>query len=361
MVKTAKLISSAMCGALAITAALTGCFQAALPAETSAVQSIISSDITQNDSSAKATLQGQAKERPMLIPCGTPFGIKLRSDGVMVVAVTENSPADACGIRKGDIITSVNGSEVHCNEDITAALLPESTLLLRRGASEMSLEITPSSDPDSGESRIGAWVRDSAAGIGTMTFCDPSTGSFAGLGHAVSDATTGDPVPLASGEITEADIYDIVRSVQGTAGELCGALCPNSTTGVLNANTSVGVFGTLCEPYEGEAIPMAFRQEVHSGSAYILSTISGTAPRAYSIEIERINLLGLNGSKGMVIRITDPDLLTKTGGIVRGMSGSPIIQDGRLVGAITHVLVNDPQRGYAVFAESMLDRMYSYP
>ena len=274
----------------------------------------------------------------------------------MVVAVRDGSPAAEAGLKKGDVILGINGEDICTDEELSAALLPENTIRLRRGDSELCLDCAACGSGDGGR-KIGAWVRDSAAGIGTLTFYDPESGKFGGLGHSVSDATTGETVPLLSGEITSADIYDIVRGSEGEAGELCGALLPDSVKGQLSANTSVGVFGELNETPCGSAIPAAFRQEVKTGSAYILTTVSGTTPKKYSIEIERINLLGLGGSKSMLIRITDPELIEQTGGIVRGMSGSPIIQDGKLVGAVTHVLVNDPERGYAVFAQSMLEEM----
>lgn len=296
------------------------------------------------------------KERPFVVPCGTPFGIKVKSDGVMVIETAERSPAARAGIKAGDVIVSVNGREVFTNSEIDEAvqLSEERTeIILRRNGGELSVRLVP--ERNGGALRIGAWVRDSAAGIGTLTFLDPDSLAFGGLGHAVSDATTGGAVPLRSGEITSAEIYDVIKGKEGCAGELCGTIPPNSDIGELAGNTAAGVFGRLCEPLEGERVPVAFRQEVKTGAATILTTVDGDAPREYSIEIERINLLDLNGSKGMVIRITDGELLEKTGGIVRGMSGSPIIQNGMLVGAVTHVLVSDPARGYAVFAESMLE------
>ena len=154
-------------------------------------------------------------------------------------------------------------------------------------------------------------------------------------------------------------IFDVVKAKEGTAGELCGKIFSESEIGELSLNTSQGVFGTLDEPFDGKEYEASFRQEVHTGKAVVLTTINGSEPREYDIEIERINLFGLDGSKGMVIRITDPELLEETGGIVRGMSGSPIIQDGRFAGAVTHVLVNDPTRGYAIFAENMLEQAKS--
>ncbi|MCM1166320.1 MAG: SpoIVB peptidase [Lachnospiraceae bacterium] len=302
------------------------------------------------------TAEVAEKPRRSVIPCGTPFGIKVRSDGVMVIEVAEDSPADKAGIKAGDVIVSVNGEEVRTNSELSEAvqLSPEGTdIVLRRNGGEASVNLVP--EDGGGFLKIGAWVRDSAAGIGTLTFLDPETMMFGGLGHAVSDVTTGGAVPLKSGEITEAEIYDVVKGKEGSAGELCGAILPNSDIGELSGNTPAGVFGRLSAPVEGKTVPVAFRQEVSAGKAVMLTTVDSGAPREYSIEIERINLLDLNGSKGMVIRITDSGLLEKTGGIVRGMSGSPILQNGMLVGAVTHVLVSDPTRGYAVFAESMLD------
>lgn len=296
------------------------------------------------------------KPRASVIPCGTPFGIKVRSDGVMVIEVAGGSPADRAGIKPGDVIVSVNGKAVFTNSEIGEAVqqsAERTELVLRRSGSELSLCLVP--ERVGNTLRIGTWVRDSAAGIGTLTFLDPETLAFGGLGHAVSDVTTGDAIPLRSGQITSAEIYDVVKGKEGSAGELCGAILPNSDIGELAGNTPAGVFGTLSAPFEGSAVPVAFRQEVKTGAATVLTTVEGEAPREYSIEIERINLLDLNGSKGMVIKITDGELLEKTGGIVRGMSGSPILQDGMLVGAVTHVLVSNPERGYAVFAESMLE------
>lgn len=294
------------------------------------------------------------KDRPCVIPGGTPFGIKIRSEGVMIISTADNSPAKRAGIKPGDVILSVNGEAVHTNSEISEKLnaCDTAALVLRRGDSELSVCLEP--ELDGTEQKIGAFVRDSAAGIGTLTFYDPELGTFGGLGHPVSDVTTGEAVPLGEGEITRAQIYGVVAGRDGTAGELCGLLLPGSDIGKITANTHSGVFGTLSKPLDGEPIPVAFKQEVHTGAASILTTVDGDTPNEYSIEIERINLLDLNGSKAMVIKITDPELLSLTGGIVRGMSGSPIIQDGRLAGAVTHVLVNDPTHGYAIFAETML-------
>lgn len=294
------------------------------------------------------------KERRYVIPSGEPFGVKVMSDGVIVTETAEGSPARKCGLKTGDVITSVNGTEVSTNEELAEAIKrsgEKADIVYRRGGSVVSASVgTVISD---GERKIGAWVRDSAAGIGTLTFIDPETGEFGGLGHAVSDVTTGEPVPLGSGQITEAEVYDVVKGEKGTAGELCGRIISENETGEVLENTSTGIFGKYKGDFNGETVPVAFTQEVKTGAATIITALDDSEPREYSIEIERINLADLHGAKGMLIRITDPELLEKTGGIVRGMSGSPIIQNGRLAGAVTHVLLSDPSRGYAVFAESM--------
>lgn len=298
-----------------------------------------------------------AAQRPMLVACGTPFGIKLKTDGVIAVGVTKGSPAEKAGLRQGDIIVSVNGEKVCSNSDISAAiqLCPEcSEVIIHRGDSERMLSINPYCE--GGVYRIGVWVRDSAAGIGTMTYYNPLEGSYGGLGHAVSDVTTGELMPLLSGEITAAEINGIVKGAAGVPGELCGRLIADSVTGSIERNTQYGIFGSAAgAPVAAQAIPMAYRSEVHTGAATILTTVDGNTPAEYDIEIERISVYDAESSKSMTIRITDPALLEKTGGIVCGMSGSPIIQNGRLVGAVTHVFLNDPQRGYAIFCQTMLE------
>lgn len=372
MEKAGKFISGALCWIIAAAAGLLGFYYTMLPGEMSVPTGgkigaeILGAELKRTDDGGYGFSLGAMNikavevnptDRRMLMPGGTPFGIKLRTDGVMVISVNGGSPAENAGIKPGDIISSVNGVPVHTNSEISGAVQLDSeecVIILSRGSSEMCVRTEP--ERDGGELRIGAWVRDSAAGIGTLTFTDPMTGMFAGLGHQVSDVTTGELMPLSSGEITDAEIYSVIKGTSGEAGELCGDLC-EQTRGKLTANTAVGVFGELLSEPEGDMLPMAFRQEVRCGEAKILATINGSEPEEFSIEIEKINLCAMNGAKSMVIRVTDERLLEATGGIVRGMSGSPIIQDGMLAGAVTHVFLNDPTRGYAVFAESMAEEM----
>ena len=371
MEKTAKIISRTVCVLISAAAVMISCFGAMLPNEICVEAGAVSGGFyvaelkIQDNGQISYCIGGipiknvsaTAVERPMLIPCGTPFGIKLKTDGVMAVAIKEDSPAADAGIREGDMIRSVNGQIVTSNSGLSSAvqLSPQQCeIIIKRGDSEKRLMLTPYLD--CGLYKIGVWVRDSAAGLGTMSYYDPETGCYGGLGHPVSDVTTGELMPLKSGEITNASITDVIIGEAGTPGELCGTLISGETIGTLEKNTECGIFGTAesC-PATGTPIPMAFRQEVRTGDAYILTTIDGQTPQKYDIEIEHINLIDMERSKSMVIRITDKELLEKTGGIVCGMSGSPIIQDGRLVGAITHVFLNDPEKGYAIFCETMLN------
>ena len=356
MEKAVKLLSRALFAAIAAAALVVGYFYIVLPCEISVdgtaepAGSFAQANIRINGeycgyyigSIKIKEVDAVRRERPQLVPCGEPFGIRLHSDGVLVISVTGGSPAERGGLKQGDIIKSVNGIGVMSNSAIGSALQINhgcAELIVLRGDRELKLECVPLCDE--GVYKIGAWVRDSAAGIGTMTFYDPQSGSFGGLGHPVSDATTGGAVPLFRGDITQAEIFDVVKGEQGSAGELCGALCAERVIGELTANTPVGVFGKSRNALgERGAIPMAFRQEVACGAATVLTTVQGSEPREYNIEIERINMYDITGSKAMVVHITDEELLQASGGIVRGMSGSPIIQNGKLIGAVTHVCVN---------------------
>lgn len=310
-------------------------------------------------------VQVQVVPRKMVVPGGTPFGIKMFTKGVMVVGISDIqvgsgivNPAKEAGIKTGDILLSVNGRQLTRNEDV-ADFISESDggsvkVSFMRGESVMNASLTPVKTEYDGKYRIGIWVRDSSAGIGTLTYYDPETMSFAGLGHAVCDIDTGKILPLSSGEIVDVNISGVHAGQSGKPGELRGSFLDTRGLGVLQINSEMGVFGTLSyNCIDASPVPMAHKQEIVTGPATILSTISGNKPREFDIVIEKINYMDASSTKNMVIRVNDPDLLRATGGIVQGMSGSPILQDGKLVGAVTHVFVNDPTRGYAIFAENM--------
>ena len=303
-----------------------------------------------------------AQERTVMV-CGTPFGIKMYTDGVLVVGLSDvttaagqTNPSAAAGIRVGDVIVAINGQEVTTARQVSRAIKEcgggRMTLRLRRDEVAFDATITPART-ESGY-QVGMWIRDSAAGVGTLTFYDPATGAFGGLGHAICDVDTGEVMPLRDGEVVPARVFGIVKSEAGMPGELKGCFEPG-TLGRLTYNGEQGLYGTLTVyPVGAVGAPVASRHQVHTGAAQILCTLDGTKPRYYDAVIERVRPNGHSESRHMVVRITDPDLLASAGGIVQGMSGSPILQDGRLVGAVTHVLVDDPTRGYGLFAEDML-------
>ena len=307
----------------------------------------------------------EISEGKTLTVCGTPFGVKMFTSGVLVVDFseieTENGkicPAIISGLFKGDVIKKICGTEVFTNEDV-AGFIEDSggktlDFLIERNGEAINVFITPEIDKKSGKYKAGFWVRDSSAGIGTLTFYDPETLSFGGLGHAVCDADTGTVLPFSSGEIVPAAITDVQKGVAGNPGELCGTFIGNGNLGTVKSNGETGLYGTLDYEISGIEMPIAPKQEIYEGPAVILSTTDGTKAKEYDIIIEKISLSDENLTKNMVIKVTDEDLIETTGGIVQGMSGSPIIQDGKIVGAVTHVFVNDPTKGYGIFVENML-------
>lgn len=305
------------------------------------------------------TVTANEVERPVLTACGQAFGIKLMTDGVMVIGLEElegSCPASECGIRIGDIITGIDGQTVMTNkrlgELISSSKGQPCAVSFKRNGKERSATLSPVFS--GGTYKAGMWVRDSSAGIGTLTFYDPESGAFGGLGHPICDADTGQPMPISHGTVGEVVITGCIRSEHGDPGQLCGEFSSPEPAGTVRRNTSEGVFGTLGSfPADGETLPLGFKQEIETGPAEILSTVDGTRPRRFTIEIESIDL-SENAGHDMVVRVTDKALLDKAGGIVQGMSGSPIIQNGRLVGAVTHVFVDDPTRGYAIFADDMV-------
>lgn len=297
-------------------------------------------------------------ERPYVYPCGQAFGIKLVTDGVMVVDTAEidgKCPAEESGIEVGDIIVSINEEKIRSNEDIAKIISnsggrPCSFLIRHEGVSRKA-ELTPVFGE--GGYKAGIWVRDSSAGIGTLTFFDGKTNAFAGLGHPICDVDTKEILPLSKGIAGEVKITGITKSEKGTPGQLMGEFSSYSAMGDILSNCSDGIYGKLLQnPTNAKAVPLGFKQEIRKGSAVMISSVDGKEPKEYSITIEEINL-DENAEHDLVVKITDKELLEKTGGIVQGMSGSPIIQDGRLVGAVTHVFVDDPTMGYGIFSDVM--------
>ena len=292
----------------------------------------------------------------MLIPVGHTVGIKLFSRGVVVVKPPESgTPAKACGLRSGDVILKCGDTAVTSIEQFRDLLQTHgeagATLQVRRESDAVTLTVEPEENAE-GIYCIGAWIRDSMAGIGTVTYVDPETGAFGALGHGITDVDTAQLMPFANGSILPSAVKAVKKGERGAAGELRGEFDLTRDLGPLTANTDVGVFGVLAEPvFSGEALPVGMAA---AGKAEILANVTGDAVQRYEIEITKV-ASGSDRGRELVLRVTDPALIAATGGIVQGMSGSPIIQDGKLVGAVTHVLVNDPTRGYGIFIENMLE------
>ena len=316
-------------------------------------------------------VQVNVVQRKTLVPSGAPFGVKMFTRGVIVVGFSDIqgeqgrcNPARTAGLKAGDIILEINGEAVNGNR-MLGQLVEQSggaplSLAVRRDDVPLEMTLQPVWSPEESRWRAGVWVRDSSAGIGTMTFWDPETDRFGGLGHAICDVDTGEIMPLSSGQIVGVEITGVEKGLAGDPGELQGSFVNEKVLGELLCNTHTGIYGITDDRAEDDicftkAMPAASASEVREGEAYILTTVSGSTPACYAISIEKLSLGGGTSTKNMVIRVTDPGLLAKTGGILQGMSGSPIIQNGKLVGAVTHVLVNDPTRGYGIFIENMLD------
>ena len=307
----------------------------------------------------------QVVEETKVVPCGVPFGVKIFTDGVVVVGISDVkvnlstvNPAKDAGLKIGDVIMSIDNNTVNSNEEVAKYIQNCNgnplTLSVRRENMTFSTEICPVKSEDSSY-KAGLWVRDSSAGIGTLTYYNPEQQVFAGLGHGICDVDTGELMPLRNGDIVPAIINGVVKGEKGTPGELRGYFSDQNSIGTLLANVNTGVYGVMNKaPVENQPLVVAMKQQVKPGKAQILTTINGQAPQYYDIEIESVNYKEHTPTKNMVIRITDPKLLETTGGIVQGMSGSPIIQNGMLIGAVTHVFVNEPECGYGIFAENML-------
>ncbi len=302
-----------------------------------------------------------------LIPIGKTAGIKILCDGILISSVTAidtkdgpRYPSKDAGLLAGDIIKSINNKKVVTNEELANEVLEieNKTVIIEylRDNKLYTTEITPALDKNDGIHKIGIWIKDSLAGIGTITYIDPETGAFGALGHSVSEAESGEIMPIKQGELISSDVVDIKKGVSGTPGELHGKLNLDDEIGTIFQNENSGIYGFISDDYKPaeNALEIAEYSEIVKGEATILSNIEGENIKEYAITIQDINP-DESDIKNFVIQITDEELLEKTGGIVQGMSGSPILQNGKIIGAVTHVFVNDPSKGYGIYINNMLD------
>ncbi|WP_026475884.1 SpoIVB peptidase [Alkaliphilus transvaalensis] len=317
------------------------------------------------------TVKVNVVPRLEVYPGGQSIGVKLNTEGVLVVGVAEitdisgnrHSIAEKNGIRIGDSLIAINNTMVESSLHV-AELVQESNgenleLVLKRNGREFTANVTPIQSGEDGSYKLGLWVRDKTAGVGTLTFYHKDSKKFGALGHGIADVDTGELMSIKDGEIMNSKVISIQPGKKGRPGEIRGIFNDvNSPIGRLEKNTVHGVYGEMIRDFPNNKfnVPMeiAYQHEIKEGPAYILTTLDDNQINKYDIEILRVINQSKADSKSMIIRITDPRLLEKTGGIVQGMSGSPIIQDERVVGAVTHVLVNDPTRGYGIFIEWML-------
>ncbi len=310
-------------------------------------------------------------QRAYLVPCGQPVGISIYTQGVLVVGLgsfaDENgrdvSPAADAGLRAGDIILAANGQSVSTTAELQGLIdgcTGSVTLDIERAGTRRRLDVAPGSLSGGAGRRIGAWIRDSTVGIGTLSFYDPETGLIAALGHAVVDIDTGTLLKVRDGKLVRAQIIGVSRGRAGSPGELHGTFDNESIViGTVCGNTELGIFGYAEDGFSPDAltapVPVAYPDEVHTGAAVIYASVDNGGTAQYACRIVKTGRQLGPEQKGLVIEITDQALLDKTGGIVQGMSGSPILQDGRLVGVVTHVFVNDPKKGYGAYAYWMYD------
>lgn len=315
---------------------------------------------------SQSTASDSSKSAPTsVVPLGSVFGIKLFTDGVIVASLsdiyTENgmcSPAADAGIKPGDYLLEANGQTI-INNAALANTIGQSegktiTLKIRRDDKIFEADVTPVFSE--GAFKTGLWIRDSAAGIGTLTFYDPATGKFGGLGHGICDMDTSGVMALKSGEPAPITLCGIEKGTAEQPGQLKGYFSSDNAMGTLLANNETGVYGTLADVPIGTAVDVLPREQVHCGAVKLLVTVDDNGPCLYDAEIESVSNPEQR-TRNLVIRVTDPELLALTGGIVQGMSGTPILQDGKLAGAITHVFKDEPMCGYGIFAQTMCEEL----
>lgn len=303
-----------------------------------------------------------------VVPMGNAIGMKLYTAGVLVVGMSEiegKKPYENSGIKEGDRIIQINQNQIDNTDDLMKAVNKSDgnniSIKYVRDEKTITTSIKPLKN-SSNEYKIGLWVRDAAAGVGTLTFYEPSSGMFATLGHGIMDIDTAELIKIANGELVTTNILSINKGTKGNPGEIRGTIEAGHTIGSISKNTKFGVFGTINKtPYLNTSntneVQVALREEIKTGKAQIICELENGKKEYYDIEIQRIFISNNKDNKSMLIKVTDKKLSEKTGGIIQGMSGAPIIQNGRFVGAVTHVLVNDPSIGYGVFADIMLKQM----
>ncbi len=297
---------------------------------------------------------------------GIPFGMKIYTNGVMVTSLSDVAtekgnlkPAKDAGIKLGDYILSVNGETVTTNEDLSQIVEKSNGKKLKfkilRGDTVIYISFCPVKSVETGSYKIGLWVKDSSAGIGTLTFYSPTSDIICGLGHGICDEETGELINIKKGSIVTAEIISAEKGEVGKPGKLNGRM-GYDTLGLINKNSNNGVYCQLTgEVTFSKLTEIALKQEVKSGKAKIVCTLDDGAPKEYDCIIEVRSSAYHSKTQNLLVTVTDHELLEKTGGIVQGMSGSPIIQNGKLIGAVTHVLIDDPTKGYGIFAENMLE------
>ena len=303
-------------------------------------------------------------KRQYVVPSGDIFGVKIFTDGILIVGMDDVptadgilNPAKRAGLKNGDVILAVDGETAQNVSQLSAAVQAGAesiTLTVRRNEKVWQTELTLAVSSNDGKPKAGLWVRDSTAGVGTLTFYCKENGIFGGLGHAICDIDTGTVMPFGHGEAVKTQISGCYKGSAGITGELCGVF-QEETLGTLYSNGETGVYGVL-EAFDKSAVelPVATKNEVKTGYAQILATVDDAGPQYYDAKIIKVYPNSDENGKNMIVEVTDRTLIEKTGGIVQGMSGSPIIQNGMLVGAVTHVFVNNALQGYGIFAETML-------
>lgn len=312
-------------------------------------------------------------EDAKVVPIGKIIGMKLYTNGVLIVGMSEIenihneiiNPSKSCDIQEGDTIVKVNDKEIENIEnlkDVVNESKGENVLLtLVRNGTILTSNITPVQTEEE-EYKLGLWVKDAATGVGTITYYEKNTGSFAALGHGIVDSDTDKLIDIDSGEIVTSDILSITKAEINHPGEIRGTIVNQKTIGEVSKNTQFGIYGRLDNLSSlnidtSKSLPVALRDEIQIGDAKVLCSLDGKTNKEYQIRIEKINKNNSYDNKSMLIRITDEELIKQTGGIVRGLSGSPILQNGKFVGAVTNVLVSNPEIGYAIFGDMMIKEM----